>query len=293
MTDALTTFVSSTLGNQWVSSRQSAPSYGFGTSTREHAAKVFISPKHAELSTMPLSPGPAKYGSKSVLGPQLILTSQPSYGMGTSERFNNLPASQRPNAYDMKDSIGGPGGFSMGTSTRQGVEKVYVSEEHSISTFSGVGSPGPATYSGVAGVGKQYSSCKGTEPCWGFGTNERFKDPSLKAAAKQPAPGAYEIASSVGPQAVGRFASAPLFGMGTSTRENMDKVFTSAAQERTKSFGKISPGPIYTLQDSIGPQRLSTKAGAPARGFGSCDRWYTQKLAARCGNTPAPGAYNV
>ena len=56
MTDALTTFVSSTLGNQWVSSRQSAPSYGFGTSTREHAAKVFISPKHAELSTMPLSP---------------------------------------------------------------------------------------------------------------------------------------------------------------------------------------------------------------------------------------------
>ena len=66
-----------------------------------------------------------------------------------------------------------------------------------------------------------------------------------------------------------------------------------AAQERTKSFGKISPGPIYTLQDSIGPQRLSTKAGAPARGFGSCDRWYTQKLAARFGNTPAPGAYNV
>jgi hypothetical protein len=126
MADALTTFVSSTLGNQWVSSRQSAPSYGFGTSTREHAAKVFISPKHAELSTMPLSPGPAKYGSKSVLGPQLILTSQPSYGMGTSERFNHLPASQRPNAYDMKDTIGGPGGFSMGTSTRQGVEKVYA-----------------------------------------------------------------------------------------------------------------------------------------------------------------------
>jgi hypothetical protein len=168
-----------------------------------------------------------------------------------------------------------------------------VSEEHSISTFSGVGSPGPATYSGVAGVGKQYSSCKGSEPCWGFGTNERFKDPSLKAAAKQPAPGAYEIASSVGPQAVGRFASAPLFGMGTSTRENMDKVYTSAAQERTKSFGKISPGPIYTLQDSIGPQRLSPKAGSPSRGFGSCDRWYTQKLAARFGNTPAPGAYNV
>ena len=126
MADALTTFVSSTLGNQWVSSRQSAPSYGFGTSTREHAAKVFISPKHAQLSTMPLSPGPAKYGSKSVLGPQLILTSQPSYGMGTSERFNNLPASQRPNAYDMKDTIGGPGGFSSGTIDVSGLSSLQV-----------------------------------------------------------------------------------------------------------------------------------------------------------------------
>ena len=60
--------------------------------------------------------------------------------------------------------------------------------------------------------------------------------------------------------------------------------------------GKTRPSaveqPAVTLPPPP-PQRLSTKAGSPSRGFGSCDRWYTQKLAARFGNTPAPGAYNV
>ena len=45
--------------------------------------------------------------------------------------------------------------------------------------------------------------------------------------------------------------------------------------------------------NSIGKQALSTRADKPSWGFGSCDRWYTRKMAARHGATPAPGAYNI
>jgi len=301
------TFVTSTLGNQLVSSRSSAPLYGFGTSTRENREKVFISTEHAELSNMPLSPGPAKYGALSTLGPQLTDgRSEPQWVFAKNERFSKVSADagKKPHSYDLRGSIGGQleskyhsqPTFSMGTSTRTGVEKVFVSDDHALATFGGKGSPGPASYDGVASIGKQANSEKGTPPTWLFGTLERFKNPELKTAAKTPAPDAYSgnFPASCGPQTLGRYESSPMPGFGSSTRDHMAKVFMSVSHEKTKSYGKGSPGPnVYALQGSVGPQTSSKYRSSPARGFGSCDRWSTSKMAARLGNTPAPGAYNI
>ena len=87
--------------------------------------------------------------------------------------------------------------------------------------------------------------------------------------------------------------SAPLPGFGSSTRDNTSKVFLTPDHEKV-NFGKGSPGPLtYTLTPATGKQTLSSRREAPSYGFGSNDRWYMSRLAARLGNTPAPGAYNV
>ena len=48
----------STFGSQQQSKRQSAPQWGFGSSTREHQEKVFLSQDHSALNTGARSPGP-------------------------------------------------------------------------------------------------------------------------------------------------------------------------------------------------------------------------------------------
>ena len=90
----------------------------------------------------------------------------------------------------------------------------------------------------------------------------------------------------MGPQLLSAFPSSPLPGFGTSTRDHAAKLFMSPAHEKTKSYGKGSPGPAVYLPP-IAKQR------APAYGFGSCDRFYTRKMALRIGNTPGAAHYNV
>jgi len=181
----------------------------------------------------------------------------------------------------------------MGSSTRDGVKKVFVSDAHSTSAFAGVGSPGPASYTLRSAIGQQTLSVKQTPASWAFAKNERFQDPDLKRSSKLPSPNAYSQPSSVGQQLVSTRASAPLPGFGTSTRSNMDKVFLTPAHEKV-NFGKASPGPLsYSLQPSIGKQSMSPKKDLPSWGFGSCDRWYTRNMAKRHADIPAPGAYNI
>lgn len=72
------------------------------------------------------------------------------------------------------------------------------------------------------------------------------------------------------------------------------QIYMSPEHEKTKSYGKASPGPnVYDSMPGLGPQLLSDRRKAPTYAFGSCDRWYTRNLARRHGQTPAPGAYNV
>merc|ERR1712185_473085 len=80
----------STFGAQPMSRRRTSPQFGFGSSTREHQDKVFISQEHAALNTaVPRSPGPATYVPRASIGPQVNaqMKSSPLWGFGNSQRF--------------------------------------------------------------------------------------------------------------------------------------------------------------------------------------------------------------
>ena len=73
---------SSSIGKQAYSTNKTFPRYGFGTSDRDMASRVFISPKHAESGNYGMSsPGPA-FINNSVTGMH-----GSRYGFGTDGRF--------------------------------------------------------------------------------------------------------------------------------------------------------------------------------------------------------------
>lgn len=287
------------LGAQVSSARSSAPAYGFGSSTRAQAEKIYLSSEHAKLASgAKRSPGPAVYMMRSTVGPQVdgALLSAPQWAFGSSQRFSgDVPKDKvpGPGAYEEKSSLGPQTSalqpsqpiYGMGTSTRDGVDKVYISEKHSSSIFTGKNSPGPASYSLNAAVGKQGASTKANQPNWVFGSNKRFQDPALAKAAKLPAPDAYNSLSMLGPQVASSKRSAPLPGFGTSNRAHQSKLFMSPAHEKI-NYGKASPGPLTYLPPI-------NKRRAPGGAFGTCDRWYTHKMALRLADTPSPSHYNV
>ena len=77
-------------GDQAHSKRRSSPSYGFGSSTRNQAGKVFLSTDHAKLSTPGFSPGPTVYTLHTSLGTQADgrKLSSPQWAFGSSDRFS-------------------------------------------------------------------------------------------------------------------------------------------------------------------------------------------------------------
>jgi hypothetical protein len=76
-------------GDQVHSKRRSAPMFGFGSSTRSQAAKVFLSSEHAKLSTSGFSPGPSAYTLRASVGTQADgrKASSPQWVFGSSTRF--------------------------------------------------------------------------------------------------------------------------------------------------------------------------------------------------------------
>ena len=290
--------VKSMLGAQVSSARMSAPAYGFGSSTRDQAEKIFMSREHSKLASKSISPGPAGYTMRSTVGPQVdgAILSQPMWAFGSDKRFNGeIPKDKvpGPGSYDSRSALGAQvsanyhsqPAFGLGSSTRDGVRKVYISEKHSSSIFTGATSPGPATYSLNAAVGKQAGSTKANQPNWVFGSNKRFLDPTLLTSAKLPGPDAYTAHSGLGPQVASPKRSSPLPGFGSSTRDHQSKLFLSPGHEKT-NYGKQSPGPCTYLP----PINARRAAGGS---FGTCDRWYTAKIALRVADTPSPCHYNI
>jgi len=297
----------SMFGDQSLSKRSSAPQYGFGSSTREHQSRVFVSPEHAKLAVGGnRSPGPAVYQLRNSVGAQIDgrKNSAPQWAFGTAERFNvtnrhiNNPG---PGTYDSKSALGTQATsqrtsqpiFGFGSSTRENVSKVFVSEGHNKDKY-GVASPGPAVYNQNASIGKQESSRRANQPAWVFGSTQRFQYDHVKRAAGSPGPGAYSAHASVGPQIASTKASSPMPGFGSSTRAHQDKVYLSPDHEKSY-VGLASPGPAtYTLTPSTGKQYLSQIHTSASWGFGTAARWKSEgKQSPNKLNTPGPGAYCV
>jgi len=278
--------------------------YGFGSSTRNQAAKVFMSAEHAKLSTPGFSPGPSAYTLRASVGTQADgrKSSAPQWVFGSSERFGyGAKGIQNPGpgAYDMQSGVGLQVSsskqtqpmFGFGSSTREQVAKVFVTEEHNKALF-GWESPGPSVYTLQGSVGRQELSAKGNQPAWVFASSNRFKYEHVKRAATSPGPGAYTLSQAVGSQVVSTKETSPIFGFGTSNREHMNKLYISSDHEKAQS-GNNSPGPCnYALPESTGRQPLSKYSSMPSWGFGTCSRW-TKPAAGGNASTPGPGSYCV
>jgi hypothetical protein len=140
------------LGKQPVSTRRSAPSFGFGRSER------FV---YAHIARAKLQPGPGAYGSRSAMGTQVA---------------GNRPTEPQP-------------GF--GTSERAVQSRLFVSLEHSRQSHAGRDSPGPQAYVVSSGsVDKQRESVHETAASWGFAKIDRW-GPRARSKDGVPGPGAY------------------------------------------------------------------------------------------------------
>jgi hypothetical protein len=195
--------------------------------------------------------------------------------------------------------------YGFGSSTREGQEKVFVSQEHAALTGNPV-SPGPAVYNSTGAVGPQVNGVKESAPRWAFGSDQRFGKPD-KDARDNPAPGTYTAEMGIGNQVDSKKTSLPRYGFGTSTRENQEKVFVNEEMGKAGNYGKSSPGPSsYTLTPAVGKQMLSYGTTASVdRTTGSYTRsmknssqptWIVgkaERFREEKGWVPGPGAYGT
>ena len=81
------------VGVQVASTKPSTPRFGFGSSNRDHMAKVYISQDHEKTSGGRDAPGPGAYALTPSTGhkqAQSNIHTASSWGFGTSERFNKV-----------------------------------------------------------------------------------------------------------------------------------------------------------------------------------------------------------
>ena len=93
--------IQTAVGVQVVSTKPSLPKFGFGTSNRDHAAKVFVSKEHAATESGGRdAPGPGTYAMKSMTGyqqPSSKMRTGRSTGFGKGpERFKDLAKDMSP-----------------------------------------------------------------------------------------------------------------------------------------------------------------------------------------------------
>jgi hypothetical protein len=87
--------------------------------------------------------------------------------------------------------------YGFGSGTREGRDKVFISQEHAKLCVDKNASPGPAVYKHRAAVGPQVDGAKASAPLWAFGTADRWLKPSKDGA---PGPGAYAPSLGLGKQ---------------------------------------------------------------------------------------------
>lgn len=83
--------ITQAVGPQVASTKQSMPRFGFGTSNREHANKVYLSPEHEKVTGGRDAPGPGAYPIAPMTGNVIVSSTKATsqkWGFGTSKRFN-------------------------------------------------------------------------------------------------------------------------------------------------------------------------------------------------------------
>eukprot|EP00191_Tetraselmis_sp_GSL018_P006500 CAMPEP_0177607174 /NCGR_PEP_ID=MMETSP0419_2-20121207/17762_1 /TAXON_ID=582737 /ORGANISM="Tetraselmis sp., Strain GSL018" /LENGTH=305 /DNA_ID=CAMNT_0019101709 /DNA_START=300 /DNA_END=1214 /DNA_ORIENTATION=+ len=191
----------SSLGEQYVSHRRSGQKTSFGSASRDKESHVWLSEEHARVSPHSYStPGPGTYTLKGAIGKQPCTKNEPSWRIGTADRFattgrrvvEGYPA---PCDYNTAVSSVGkqslsrrknPAAAAFGKSTRSAWESVYISSEHERAS-AGKHSPGPTTGIQTSSFSRQSVSPKRTYPSHRFGTAKR----NPARGDSTPGPGSY------------------------------------------------------------------------------------------------------
>ena len=154
--------------------------------------------------------------------------------------------------------------FGFGAADRNASAKVYVSVDHCRADFGKLG-PG-AVYENKSSFGKQVDAKKRSPANVGFGSADRFLQPSAGRAKRNPqvpGPGTYPLPKAIGKQTQSKAVTEGSFGFGTSTRDHAEKVFIGKEQAKV-FFGMESPGPAaYKVLSGVGKQCESRNQTEP------------------------------
>ena len=251
-------------GNQATSRRRSAPSFGFGSSTRNQAGKVFISREHAKLATSGFSPGPSAYTLRAAVGTQNDgrKRSSPQWVFGSSDRF-----------MQGKKGIQDPGVLHSPLCATHLHQAPSAAHHFPLTRFFfACCVSGPGAYDVKPGLGVQVSSQTHTEPLFGFGTAGREHVAKVYLSEEHnkslhgcdsPGPSMYTLNAAVGTQQLSKKSNQPKWVFASSNRFQYDHVKRATT----------SPGPgAYTLNAAVGNQVLSTMHSAATPGFGASTR---------------------
>jgi hypothetical protein len=271
----------SMLGTQVLAKWPSAPSFGFGTGTRDQREKIFISMAHVKGVHGRNSPGPASYLLPSASGKQFLSTrdSQPRWAFGSAMRFprSKFEAAPGPGTYTLQPALGRQITstfktmpiFGFGTAGQRANWKVFISQQHNLA-FYGRESPGPLTYGLGSTMGKQTLSTMSSSPSISFGISDRSGDQADgMSGLNSPGPGAYTLDPAIGRQLLSTMRSAGTMSFGTAKQSFSPKQFIN--KEINMSFyGRDTPGPCTALQQpGFYRQPLSRNRTSPQFGFGS------------------------
>ena len=297
--------------------KKSAPNYGFGSGTRDQVNKLFISQEHTlTIQYGKESPGPAQYMLPPSVGgkqPDGRKGDPPVWSMGVADRFlyGYISKQERarnavapgPVTYDLPPTVGGkqpdtrlgsdPPVWGFGSGTRDQVNKLFISQEHTLTIQYGKESPGPAKYMLPPSVGgKQPDGRKGDPPVWSFAKSPRKTMDDEEVSRRSPGM-IYNIPAAVGPQPDGRIPNAPRYGMGASTRETRSKVYMTKELMEGGPPHFPTPGPAgtITLTPAIGKQVDGKKATSPRCSFTRRSRWADHEREIARNTVPGPGAY--
>lgn len=296
-------------GTQELSHRPSPPAFGFGSSTRGNASKLFIGAEHAKTYNYGSdTPGP-RYNSISAVGTQQEggKNSNPQWRFGTDERFGvrRKAESPGPGAHETDSAIGKQlysarstfPRYGFGTGGRTQSAKLFISAAHASSDY-GAASPGPAYINNCrSSLASETTSEYSSAPKYGFGTAERFSRVAQKLGSNwdTPGPAGYDTSAGttgVGVQQSSRVVSQPSFGFGSSTRHQRSRLFVSDGHSRSNGGAHAcSPGPaVYPSTSSIGSQYSTRGHTSPGWGFSKASRFRTGSDDT---GTPGPGAYAI
>ena len=179
--------------------------------------------------------------------------------------------------------------YGFGSSTRDQVKKLFISQKHTLTMLAGTQSPGPAKYNLPNSVGgKQPDGRKADAASWSISSKAR-----IPVEAGQDTPDFYNLPAAVGPQPDGKIANAPVYGFGTSTREIRARTFISQEHNMGSAPFVPTPGPAgpYKLANSLGNQPSSRKATSPRVSFAKQSRWAAHERELARNTVPGPGAY--